>query len=141
MPAPYKPELGGTMAVYYRSDDETERYPYRKLREIIGWDRSGRPLVMCGDSLCPATEARFAHWRDYSGLETFTDPQSALYEAVAERVKEEFWFDAQRIFIACVEESVEKIIGERIGDVQRIFAACVEEAVEKITRERLGEAS
>lgn len=53
----HTPETAGAKAVYR----EDNRQWGEIERDVIGWDKQGRPLVMCGDHLEPAATAPFAH--------------------------------------------------------------------------------
>jgi hypothetical protein len=61
----HTPETAGAKAVYTSDDGKWDHFE----RNVIGWDKQGRPLVMCGDRLEPADGAPFAHNKEFLGIE------------------------------------------------------------------------
>lgn len=53
----HTPETAGAKAVYTNAPSEP---PGLVEREVIGWDKQGHPLVLCGDTLRTAHNAPFA---------------------------------------------------------------------------------
>lgn len=56
----HTPETAGAKALY----DRDNGFGYFE-RAVLGWDKLGRPLVMCGDRLHPAADAPFAHHKKF----------------------------------------------------------------------------
>lgn len=75
----HTPESLGVKAKYARSEDENGAGYDTLERDVYGWDKLGRPLVMCGERLETVELAQFESYRRFvklvkpEGMENFAD--------------------------------------------------------------------
>lgn len=137
MTIPHKPELSGLKARYIRGDGE-ERDGDDLLRSVIAWDKLGRPLVMCGDRLYPASEAPFEHYREFIRLEPSTEVEDTAAAAIQGEI-------ANRLYGSKLSELVydalEKVLTEEVGErfINFNFRGMVYQAAEKAVADEVSE--
>ncbi|ART70479.1 hypothetical protein BTO20_19600 [Mycobacterium dioxanotrophicus] len=71
----HTPETRGAKALYYDAGGSSIE------RDIIGWDKLGRPLVLCGDRLHTADGAPFAHYKEFRTV-VMPDVLSIIRESI-----------------------------------------------------------
>lgn len=110
----HTPETAGAIALYRRDDTFGDF-----KRNVLGWDKQGHPLVLCGGQLYAAATAPFAHHpkfievkRPDAMTEVITTITDTVTEIIAGELRDMFW-NAEHID-TLVSNAIRDVVRERL---------------------------
>ena len=103
----HTPETAGAKAVYLKDNGFGTCE-----RDVLGWDKSGRPLVMCGDALESAFDAPFCHHAKFLRIQR--PDFAAEFSAI---LREAIWDSLQAMRDGVEDLDVRRIIRDVVDDV------------------------